>query len=378
MRITKLDGLRGIFCVMIILFHYQQITLSFGKIIPDFVVNNFFVRESYLFVDFFFVLSGFVISYNYSSLPTIPDVTHFLKKRIIRLYPLMVFTVFMVLCFEAMGMLYFPHLCLHVDPFWHNIILTFDTLLFTNSSNILLDTMGVNHPTWSISAEMFSYVVFGILSLAPVGKRKDVLFGSIILGSLVFAIYQQDFFVFNDYGFVRGFVSFFIGYFVWKLSKKEIKMNTLFELLIPCILILLFYILYNMTGVTKQMLGMVTIPTFFGLSLLILLKTNGIVTRFLMTKPIQYLGKISFSVYLNHYLIIRVIPLIAFRTLQIPQTTTNELLVFAVTVLVTILYSELTYRYVEVWGGDFLRRKLNLTKNMNSGTTNKIVTKINP
>jgi len=267
MRITKLDGLRGIFCVMIILFHYQQITLSFGKIIPDFVVNNFFVRESYLFVDFFFVLSGFVISYNYSSLPTIPDVTHFLKKRIIRLYPLMVFTVFMVLCFEAMGMLYFPHLCLHVDPFWHNIILTFDTLLFTNSSNILLDTMGVNHPTWSISAEMFSYVVFGILSLAPVGKRKDVLFGSIILGSLVFAIYQQDFFVFNDYGFVRGFVSFFIGYFVWKLSKKEIKMNTLFELLIPCILILLFYILYNMTGVTKQMLGMVTIPTFFGLSL---------------------------------------------------------------------------------------------------------------
>jgi len=97
-----------------------------------------------------------------------------------------------------------------------------------------------------------------------------------------------------------------------------------------------------------------------------------------MTKPIQYLGKISFSVYLNHYLIIRVIPLIAFRTLQIPQTTTNELLVFAVTVLVTILYSELTYRYVEVWGGDFLRRKLNLTKNMNSGTTNKIVTKINP
>ena len=59
MRINKLDGLRGIFSIMIVLLNYPQ------EFIPDWFTYNFFIFESYVFVDFFFVLSGFVISYNY-------------------------------------------------------------------------------------------------------------------------------------------------------------------------------------------------------------------------------------------------------------------------------------------------------------------------
>ena len=61
MRITKLDGLRGIFSIMVVIYHYPQ------EFIPHFIHNFFIVAKSHLFVDFFFVLSGFVIAYNYNN-----------------------------------------------------------------------------------------------------------------------------------------------------------------------------------------------------------------------------------------------------------------------------------------------------------------------
>ncbi|MBS1732124.1 MAG: acyltransferase, partial [Bacteroidetes bacterium] len=56
-RLDQLDGLRGLFCLMVILTHFP-----FKDSLP---VSNFIVRQGYLFVDFFFVLSGFVIAFNY-------------------------------------------------------------------------------------------------------------------------------------------------------------------------------------------------------------------------------------------------------------------------------------------------------------------------
>ena len=67
MRIHKLDGLRGFCSLMVVFYHYPQ------PFLPDFIFSNFFIRESWSFVDFFFVLSGFVISYNYSTLSNSND-----------------------------------------------------------------------------------------------------------------------------------------------------------------------------------------------------------------------------------------------------------------------------------------------------------------
>ena len=87
MRIHKLDGLRGFCSLMVVFYHYPQ------SFLPDFIFRNFFIRESWSFVDFFFVLSGFVISYNYSTLSNPNDFWLYIKKRIIRLYPLLFFWI---------------------------------------------------------------------------------------------------------------------------------------------------------------------------------------------------------------------------------------------------------------------------------------------
>ena len=66
MRIEKLDGLRGLLCIGILVFHYQQNEFCFGNHFPSFIADFFLIKQSYTFVDFFFALSGFVISLNYN------------------------------------------------------------------------------------------------------------------------------------------------------------------------------------------------------------------------------------------------------------------------------------------------------------------------
>ena len=56
-RITQLDGLRGMAAIMVLALHFP--------LTDSFMTGNFFVRQSWLFVDFFFVLSGFIIAKNY-------------------------------------------------------------------------------------------------------------------------------------------------------------------------------------------------------------------------------------------------------------------------------------------------------------------------
>ena len=85
-RITQLDGLRGIAAVMVLALHFP--------IIDSLITGNFFVRQSWLFVDFFFVLSGFIIGTNYySKINNWSLFKTYIIKRVARLLPLLYFTV---------------------------------------------------------------------------------------------------------------------------------------------------------------------------------------------------------------------------------------------------------------------------------------------
>src|SRR5437868_13481101 len=69
-RFDALDGWRGVCACFVVLFHFH----GWGPL-----YTSSFVRGSYLFVDFFFVLSGFVIAWNYGNrLASWPDMKRFL------------------------------------------------------------------------------------------------------------------------------------------------------------------------------------------------------------------------------------------------------------------------------------------------------------
>ncbi|SDV50423.1 acyltransferase family protein [Chitinasiproducens palmae] len=78
-----LNGMRGVAAVLIVVFHVTGISRGF-----DF--NRLFVGHAYLAVDFFFLLSGFVIAYTYDGRWSRMSVVQFFERRLVRLHPLVV------------------------------------------------------------------------------------------------------------------------------------------------------------------------------------------------------------------------------------------------------------------------------------------------
>ena len=83
-RYQLLDGLRGVAALVVILFHFGE---GFATSSVDQMMNH-----GYLAVDFFFVLSGFVIGYAYDGRWANHRMTsgRFMLRRIIRLQPMVV------------------------------------------------------------------------------------------------------------------------------------------------------------------------------------------------------------------------------------------------------------------------------------------------
>ena len=153
-RFLKLDGLRGLFALSVSLYHYPS------QFVPDFFFNFFFVRSSWLFVDFFFVLSGFVIALNYNQIQSFDALVVFCKKRFIRIYPLLFYSVIIFLISYIILFYFLPN---YVNYFNSNnaTIQTFESLLLLNSTPILGTGTGINGPSWSISSEFLCYFYLG-------------------------------------------------------------------------------------------------------------------------------------------------------------------------------------------------------------------------
>lgn len=288
-RIHKLDGLRGLFALFVVLFHFNINNA------PAALVNNFFVRESYIFVDFFFILSGYVITLTYNEkIQSGNSLLQFLKKRFLRLYPLLLFSTCMYW--------YFVHPFLDTQ----NINLALDTLLLTNSTPILGTEIGMNYPSWSISCEMISYFVFGVCSVIAIRKNKTTLITLITLSCFAFLAYQQNYFVTGSFGFVRGLACFNLGYLIFILAQKKLNLPNYYEWFICLIVIVLMYLLYqNNSKNTIAILSLqFLVPIVFAIAIYVLTKTQGTISCILSTSPLQFLGKISYSVYLNQAFII--------------------------------------------------------------------------
>ena len=92
-RYEVLDGLRGVAAMIVLLYHHFD-HYSLGNPVTA------HINHGYLAVDFFFILSGFVIGYAYDDRWGKMTLTDFFKRRLIRLHPMIVFaTVFGMLFF---------------------------------------------------------------------------------------------------------------------------------------------------------------------------------------------------------------------------------------------------------------------------------------
>ena len=346
-RVEQLDGLRGIFSVLVIAHHHNAFKESF-------FYDNFFVINSSLFVDFFFVLSGFVIALNYiNRVNTSGDFLTFMKKRFIRLYPLLFYTEVVFVIANLLGE-QSPVKNVSSLGLSYYLYTAFDALTLMGSTPVFGAWISNNYPSWSISAEMISYVAFGlVLLLAP--KTKYFVFVLIIAASGIFIFNKGEYLLAYDYGFVRGLLCFCMGVLTNLLLSKRTFRLTYLEIPFLVVLLLSMYSVHHF----NLNLWKMGFPLLFSFGIIIFANSAGIVSRMLLSKPFQYLGKISYSIYLNHALVLILVNVLLFRILKSSSTELMIGISLAISIGLTIFYSHFTYEFIERRFGKYLREKFN-------------------
>jgi len=152
-RFLELDGMRGVAAFAIVLFHFTEL-LSEGPLLPS----------AYLAVDFFFMLSGFVLDYAYGPrLAKGGAFWRFTRARLTRLYPLYALGLALGLAYLLMRLLLSPMQGLTGGQIGLAALLS--ALLLPNLAPPapLQGTYPINLPAWSLALEIGINLVFAAI-----------------------------------------------------------------------------------------------------------------------------------------------------------------------------------------------------------------------
>lgn len=158
-RYEILDGLRGVASVLVILFHLFE-TYSAGA--AEQIINH-----GYLAVDFFFVLSGFVVGYAYDDRWDRMSVGGFFKRRLIRLHPMVIMGTVIGASLYFFGQCDGFPLIGHV-PGW-KVLLAFVMGCLMIPCGMKMDIRGwgemnsFNGPNWSLTWEYLANILYALI-----------------------------------------------------------------------------------------------------------------------------------------------------------------------------------------------------------------------
>jgi peptidoglycan/LPS O-acetylase OafA/YrhL len=350
-RFEVLDIFRGLFASFVFLFHLSPFADT------PLLVNSF-VENSDMFVDFFFVLSGFVITYSYQSLSDGPQLSKFLIKRIYRIYPLHFFMLLAFVAMEVAKNVLNPYIKVNNLDNPANSVYTFFTSLFLLNSTPLpgVGDVSWNIPSWSISAEMMAYLVFGgalvfIHSFHLFSRRN--WFYALIAGVSLFCLFLvSDSFQINysfDFGFLRGILGFFVGALCFNLfSASHITVRVWPSVLFSVaeIITLILIVLSICYGDALKPWGAVFEVLFF-ICIYVFSFQKGLISSGLRSVALLHkLGQYSYSIYMTHALLISLFNVLFIRILKFPPSAYSYL--FILNFIIIYLLSSWTYKNIEM------------------------------
>ena len=323
----------------VVLYHFRPLYIRNFSIEP----HTLIVSRGYLWVDFFFLLSGFVLCHVYAE-----DVIRrrvrfgeFLAKRIARIYPLHLFSLLVLLI-----------------PFFG----ASDTQASFATHLLLLHAWGTaseltwNYPSWSISAEWAAYLGFPVI--LAVFYRAPLPYAVLLAGAGIFGLDALAAYLhpgpghsFNDmsyrFGWLRCMLLFSMGVVIYRIYTARLSFLTsdwAFAAIAVCVLATMHF------GVAD----IVTVFCFCGL-LCVAAQNVGWGKKLLSWEPFYFLGLVSFSIYLTHALVqfaFEQRPIILLVRGLSPHVA---FLVYLAECGTVIAVATITYRIVELPGRTFVR-----------------------
>lgn len=298
-----LDSIRGIAAIIIAcIFHPATIGFRHTSGIAPltgFVWEDIY-KYGYVFVELFFIISGYISFCIY--LPRIDkglEFGHFIRKRYIRLLPIIIFTLVLTLILNLW------YMSIYEVSFWENNNDNMTTLLL---SVLGLQTLSFvpqswNYPAWVLSIFLLMWVIFYAIIYFTKGDRaKYRIWISILLVVIGIDIsltnYYNTFLI--NVSVARGYMGFFMGGIIYYINNKSNdKTKKLLTILGGFVLILSFVLHYNFKidyGNASVLFAVFIWPMF-----IIIVLFNKVINKVLSCRLLRFLGNISFSIYLCNY-----------------------------------------------------------------------------
>jgi len=302
-EIRALAGARALPPLLLVLYHYHE---AHGY--QNLRWFDVFVAKGYLWVEFFFALSGFILVHVYAARREFRYVD-FLKARLARLYPLHLFTLLlmlaMVLFFRWLAAcghyisIYDAHGYHPYTSFW-----SFIGNLFLVQAWHLFPKLSWNGVAWFVSVEWFLCLIFPIyLWIARqrlLAGLLSILFGFLVLHLLIRPRIGLD--ITYDWGVARGIGDFAVGAGIAVLYR-EIRphgdaLSTLWLSLAQLFVFSAFFYTVYATGWSHTVRDYWVLPPLFAI-ILALAFDRGIVARLFQSTPLRLLGEWSFAIYMG-------------------------------------------------------------------------------
>lgn len=291
-RFHTLDGWRGICALLIALHHFPA---------HGFLYHLPLVRNAWLLVDFFFVLSGFVIAHAYGArLSTFAATKNFAIRRFFRLWPLHAALLATFILLE------FYRLAATGEGF------AGDRSVFAIFTNLaLIQSLGVhdrltwNTPAWAVSTEFWTTLLFAVVAFATARARVVVSAFLLVLSVAVLALHsrygmRETF----DWGIARCIYGFFLGALVYEAWARQWfawftgNLAEIFALAVA-----LAFLLFVPGYRSLEYLA----PPVFALFVVAFASDSGLLARVFSSAALQALGRWSYAIYLVQMLVIALI-----------------------------------------------------------------------
>jgi peptidoglycan/LPS O-acetylase OafA/YrhL len=344
-EIRALTGLRGVAALYVVFYHYFS---------PIRLTNPIMclLGHGYLAVDLFFVLSGFVMALNYAGLFSrgvrSSAVRIFLSRRVARIYPLYLLALLVATGLVVIGYLNFTGSSL-ARAFWPNL------LMVQNWGN----WESIETPAWSISTEWFAYILFPFLLTWIFYRSRARAFTVFILcvsglASLA-AFFTSPYDHLKVFDLTQGYPSlircvseFTLGIIAYRVKDSRFGATAKDLPWLPLTLIVLLVLLLALKRTD------VLVVLLFPLLILSLDGKRNFLNHFLGSRVPEFLGLVSYSVYLVHYLLV---PVLNGMDSYVRRHGLSHAHSYAVAVVfpLMLLCASCTYFFIEIPGRRSLR-----------------------
>jgi exopolysaccharide production protein ExoZ len=297
MKFKLIQVFRGVAAMLVIMHHL--IANSINHL--NYVTYNNFFNFGFIGVDFFFVLSGFLITYiHFPDLesPKKDSTINFFKKRFIRIYPIYwVVAIITTAIYFKSTPIFMQEAGIKMD------FNSLQTLKFLFQSFLLIPNEAIRliGVAWTLSYEILFYIIFGIGIIFGFKKAK-IIAGVWIVLILIFSFTPPSNNEYLRFLFNVIIIEFLMGCVVAYLIRK--KINISFKYTLPLIIILFVLLLKNIhiNGLVfhRDIYNVTLMALFFSLITYSCVRFDQKNTSIKIPALLILIGDASYSIYLSH------------------------------------------------------------------------------